>query len=404
MKKLAVVVSAILALSLAAPAIVSAEFTFDGKLESKLEYSKNNDEDRFELKGWSGLKLETGFEAGSEELPLKAVVELGGWAVNAGLDENDQLTEDVPFDQLPGLIDTAQLEIQKAYLQADGPFWNGGPSLVTRIGDVTIDYDNWMAYLGDKKGVTIDDVKVGPAEARFFYAWKEAYGAAVNARVKDLNLNGVVIRHDDDVQVGGGAELALADNISLAARFALDRAHSKAYQFDATFIPVENVTLTGMYRAADDGYAAEYQYEEQEDEDIIPKPGEARTRLGVDTELAGFQVSGSAELEEMKLVKNTVGLRKELELAGLLVNGAYDLTMEHGDKLALTHALAADTSLNMIPHLQNVNLAGNVTINPDSTVEWGAHAGYAAPNGIELGAHYDSADGASVTAGVAVEF
>ena len=85
MKKLATLISAALVLSLAAPAFAAVEV--GGKLGTEFTVQKNA-ADEWELKGETGLELETKISAEGGR-PVKAVIQLTPWKLESGEFDDD---------------------------------------------------------------------------------------------------------------------------------------------------------------------------------------------------------------------------------------------------------------------------------------------------------------------------
>ena len=66
---------------------------------------------------------------------VKAVVQIQPWKLNG---------TDV-FGSTEDLTKNLSLAVSKMYIEANGPFWNGGPDMVTRLGDLDISYNPWVA-------------------------------------------------------------------------------------------------------------------------------------------------------------------------------------------------------------------------------------------------------------------
>src|SRR5690606_22007370 len=123
--------------------------------------------------GETGLELETKISAEGGN-PVRAVIQLTPWELKSGeFDDDDKPVGD--FGAHHPEAEAVKIGIDKAWLETEGAYWHGGPSVRTRIGDVDIDWDQYVGYLEDKRGVTVEGIQVGPVTADAFYVWDEEH-------------------------------------------------------------------------------------------------------------------------------------------------------------------------------------------------------------------------------------
>lgn len=437
MRKLGILLSAALVLSMAAPAFAALEL--DGRLGTEVELKKVNGE--WVVDGKSGIQLESGLvaEGGTS---VKAVVELEPWEIDYGFDEGDE--DDPTDDEITGVIGAhpasgpLSLQVKKAWIETVGPYWHGGPDVKTRIGDVEIEWNDYVGHLGDKAGVTVEGMKIGPAEARAFYAWDGAtrpMGVQADASLGGLNLSGIAVRRGGENNFAFSAGTQLAPGLNLSGELALDGENRSLYRVEASADNlVGGIKVTAAYRGADDAFAPVYTVD-PEDEDGDPvgrndrenvnydlldgfsvtaetthagvhmsasydEPHQELT-LAADTELHGFELGAETVLVEKKVEETNLSVKRGFTLGALDVTGKYKAKIVPGNDVE--HKFSAETTTDVIPQLRGLELSGEVKLVGDE-ISWNAGADYKAPNGLQLGAVYDSEDGPSLSAGVTVEF
>ena len=152
MKKLTIALVALMVMSLGASAF-AAELTVGATVDNSIEW---NETDR-----WAG--------SNSVEVDLGLAGEDSNLSAHLGLKNTD---EDTPF----GL---GQLEIDKAWIENQGAFWNGGPSLTTRLGSLDVKHSDLVATVKNN-GASVDGLEIGDATIGGFMAWNNAMDAGVN--------------------------------------------------------------------------------------------------------------------------------------------------------------------------------------------------------------------------------
>lgn len=434
---MALMLSAAMVLSLAAPAFAALEF--GGRLGTELELRKENGE--WVVDGRSGIQLETDLVAESGT-SVKAVVQLEPWEIDYGFDEGDE--DDPDDDKITGVIGAhpssgpLSLQVEKAWIETVGPYWHGGPEVTTRIGDVEIEWNEYVGHLEEMAGVTVDGVRVGPAIARAFYAWDGAarpMGMQADASFGGLNLSGMVVRRGGENNLAFSAGMDVMPGVNLMGELALDGENRELYRVQASADDlIGGIKVSAAYRAAHEDFSPIYTVDPV-DEDDNPVGRNDRenvnydlltgfsvavetTQAGVhmlasydqphreltlaaDTTVHGFEIGGDTVLVDRKVEESNLSVKRNFTLAGLDITGKYKAKFV--PESDTEHKLSAKATTNMIPQLQGLGLSGEVKLVGDD-LSWSAGADYAAPNGLKLGAEYDSEDGPSLTAGVTVEF
>ena len=440
MKRIAAMLSAALVLSLAAPAFAAVEF--GGKLATEFELHKVADE--WVIDGKTGLEIETEVRAEGGD-PIKAVVELSPWRFESGFDDDGD-PED-PFENPPSLIALSDLSIKKAWIETQGAYWNGGPAVSTRLGDVDVKWNDYVGYLDERRGITVQGLPVGPSLVSAFYAWDtdddtRPYGVSASANIEGVDLSGILVRKADETNYAFGAGMSVMPGIDVKGALALDGQSKMLYRAEATAEGlIEGVKVTAAYRHADEDFRPAYTIPaEDEDGDTIgtghdiadrnhednvnydlrtgfsvsaettqsgvhmvasyDQPTEV-AKFKADTEVQGFKLAGEAKMRSGKVEKTELEVGKNLTLAGFDVETNYKAVIKPGNDVE--HKISAESKTDLIAQLQGLSLAGEVKL-VGSDVSWNTSAKYTAPNGLNLGAKYDSVEGASATAGVKVEF
>lgn len=399
MKKLATLISAALVLSLAAPAFAAVEV--GGKLGTEFTVQKNA-ADEWELKGETGLELETKISAEGGR-PVKAVIQLTPWKLESGeFDDDGNPTGDFGEGHAPKA--PVEIGIDKAWLETEGAYWHGGPSVRTRIGDVDIEWEQYVGHLPDKRGVTVEGIEFGPVTLDAFYAWDgdaRPMGFAARSTIQGIDLNGMVVRRGDEANLSVGAAMEVIPGIDVSGKLALDSERRHLYRLEATADNLlEGIKLTVGYRGADDAFNPMYTHRYEDDD---PSKDELYDLLdgfnvAAETVQSGFVIKG--DYDDPKGEAN-ISVSREMLVAGLPVSGEYKAKIQRGEDVE--HTVKASTTLDLIPQLQGLTLSGEVKLQ-GGDVGYEAAADYVAPNGINLGAKYVSDEGFSATAGVTVEF
>ncbi|MBE3577149.1 MAG: hypothetical protein IMX00_05600 [Limnochordales bacterium] len=406
MKKLAAVVSAALVVAMAAPVVVAGP-TLSGSLEGKITWNQGQDP-----QSGANLDLKLGFQAGDR---TKAVLELSP----------------VIDDQNAWGVDIDNIGITKAYVETQGPWFNGGPEVTTRLGDLDIDYSPYVATIhsteGKTRGISVSGLRIGGFDVAAFHAWDsnagaseyrllngQASGARVATQIAGINLavTGVVEGEDAAVAVEGSTQVL--PNVTLGGALARDFAHrANLYRVNAAIQPVSNLTLKAEYGRVPSIYAPLYAYENDDDSFVTQTRGKAVIGLNAQTQQAGFNLGAGVKLaraegaRQFSRTETTFTAGRSVSLMGMPVEANYTLTIDGNNQIK--HELAGKTTLSLVPQLQNVTLDGRVTMQ-NSELTYEANAGYTAPNGMTFGLHYASQAtdtlpaGLSADAGLKVEF
>jgi hypothetical protein len=284
-------------------------------------------------------------------------------------------------------------------METTGAFWNGGPELVTTIGDIDVDFNDYVANLSDGNGVKVEGIEVGPVNARAFYAWDQGrVGAAVDTAYADIDLGAAVVTDGENIEAAGSAGTELS-GVKVKAEAALDENSNFAYKLTGETEIMPNVTVKGGYRDSENFSS---QNAKLDDGDPVAYDNHKGFNVGVATTQYGIAMEANYDQPKEEV---TFAADKDVELAGLNIKGEYDA--KYVKDQAIEHKVKVTSPLDLVPQLQGLELSAGATINEDNTEgenSWNVGADYEAPNGINLGAQYHSNDGPSAYAGLKVEF
>lgn len=490
MKKLTIALAVFLALALAAPAAASTNVKVGGSLETKLRLAPGQD-----LSASSDLKLNLGMDMGTGG-KIRAFVGFSPISYSpffSGIPNAPGASPQPLGGQTATSLNLPEvLTIKKAYLEAEGPYWLGGPELVTTLGDLTLDYSPYIMSKGaweegtgtqdinpanpsgpvvigspvDIEGAGLARVAIGPATFAGFYGWNpttnRARGTMATATLPGVNLSGAIVRAgiDNEVAYAGSITFSPTERIDISGLYAMDVPRRAAVQkvdaiikglpvevlpgltlklgyrnFDRNFNPIYrdrswNTTANKPANVVDqnkgqrgvnaevsstlrgvDVKAAVDQYERRDIGGFIE--GTKRTiDLGAGTAVEGFKLKGGAQLvstnlpevtdpEDRNVVTYTFGAEKDFQVENLAIKARYNLTVPSND--VITHEIEGSTVLDPLPSIKGVKVSGKYTLR-GSSGDLTASAVYGAPNGMNLGLHYSTAEGPYATAGMKLEF
>ncbi len=395
MRKTVIALIAALALVVAAPAM-AAEINLGGSLETRFNFAPKHEEEPW--KDWgimadNGLSMKLDVNAGEK---IRVGLEFG--TAEVGLDEDGELDDEHsdPTGENPAQLD---ITLKKAYLETTGAFWHGGPELVTTIGDIDVEFNDYVATLSDGNGVKVEGIEIGPVNARAFYAWdKGQVGLAADANYAGIDLGAAVVTDGEDFEAAGSAGTEIS-GVRVTAEGAVDRNSNLAYKLTGETELMPNVTVKGSYRDSEN-FASENA--KKDDGEPVAYDNHKGFNVGVATTQYGIAMEASYDQPTEKVAFSA---EKEMELAGLNIKGEYDATYKKDQ--AIEHQIAVSAPMTLVPQLQGLELSAGATINKDNVEgdnSWNVGAEYQAPNGINIGAEYHSVDGPSAYAGLKVEF
>ena len=417
MKKLIILMVALLVVTMASTAMAAIEL--GGKAETQLEVTRDEDGE-WQLTGKTGIDVQTGFVASGGQ-NVKAVVTLAPWRLN-NFDNRGNPTGDFAGDY-PSADPTYPLTITRMHLESQGAFWHGGPDLTTRVGDVVLNWNPYVAQMGLKRGVSVEGIEMGPIAAGAFYTLDHnTLGLNVGAEIEGINLKGMAVRHDLGNEFAAQADFEAVPGINLDGYFALDREQNALYRVNTSVETVPNMVLKAGYRANNDFDALNKNvnaYDEHTGFNIGMETEQSgvklaanyddptkKAQLDAETKIEEIDLWASAELIEQQLRETTFGARRAIPVIDIPIIGEYEGWIGYeNDTRTQKHSLRAVATIeDMIPQLQGLSLDSEVMIQDAQLAHWEIGADYAAPNGIDLGARYNNVVGPSITAGLKASF
>ncbi len=425
MKRIAAIVAAIMVLTLAVPGLAAIDL--NGKLETKFQLTRENDD--WKLGAKTGLEVETGFNAGGGD-GVRAVVKLN--ALNAGadsFDEDGNPTKDLRTYNYPN--ETMKLEITEAYLESEGAFWHGGPEVYTRIGDMELNWNDYVAHMGKHRGILVDGINLGPAKARAFLGWDREgnnprnIGFQAEASVEGVDVEATVIRTRGAQEAALSVGTDIMPGLRADGVVAIDADMNPIYRVNARYEVAPGTTLIAGYRG-NKNFNPTYTNPVDEDDNVVYDE-HTGFNVGIETEQSGVKLSADydnptatanvkaetqveqidvwaeAKIQDRAMQNVKFGAKRDIPVIdGLNIAGEYEGKYVPNEKIE--HTLKASTSTDLIPQLQGLAVNGEVKLLGTELKAWKVGASYSAPNGINLGAEYHSENGPLMTAGMKASF
>lgn len=400
MKKTAIVLASALILALAAPMGFAASIDISGQMESRFEYKQDQD-----TKEW-GFGGKTGFEL-TPTLRVGDNVEMG-MQLKTHDDELDKDgNPDRPFEDghKPLSVDVSRL-----WLTTTGPFWQGGPSVTTTIGDKDIKWNEWVAHLGNSRTIAVEGIDLMVADADVFYAWDEVgedeelelvnpMGLRLNSEFAGVEMNGMLLRQGNAINAAFGAATEL-DGVHVDGVAAMDADYRYAFKVNASMNPAEDVTLSAGYRQMQDGFSPLHA-RTNDDGNIVPFHEDSHAagfNIGVETVQHGFTLGA---MYDQPTEKATVSAARTFDVYNHALDAKYEASFVPGNNME--HELEASTTTDLVPYVPGIGLDGKVKLAGEA-ISYEVNSTYTAPNGISLGAGYHSEDGPVVSGGLKLEF
>lgn len=394
----------------------------------------------FDLLGRGGVRLQLGSVLTSQDGTIRGVINLRSAEVGGIGDFAD-------LDTFGSSI--INLYVDSAYLEAEGPWWVGGPSVITRIGRHNVSYSDWVAHRVGHNGIGISGLQLGQLAIDAYAGWTEDdRPVALRARA-DLDVFEVDTTFVDR-RAGSGRvtdlvahlNIDLLEDVRLLATVARDGEHEVfAYRGEANLGPFSGVDVDFAVWSTPEEFAPRYANYGAEnpvftadsrgvkvgastvwsgiqlrgavsDLGRVSDPNWKQRIYSVDgeTNLEGFDVSFGFAHENLNgVTARTIEVGVARELAGILLG--YTGKLRSGEPLE--SVVTASTTRNL-PIFGDVDLSGRVRVKSGTDTQVDASAKWQAPNGINLGLHYanyeltgirpGNADGFYATAGYVLQF
>ncbi len=421
--------------------------TLGGKLSSEVAYDLEGKESSTITD--LTLELGVGFTGGQT---IRGVVEMTpmGWSF-----ENGSIVIDEDHSETYGL------GIKTAYIEAAGPYWTGGPAMVTRVGDLDLAYSPFILDTKKIDGISITGLTMGSVTMDAFYGrymGEEDHQPAAGGRIgvtmpiaamdaaivksgaedidylarasvvpmSNLVINGLVAgeANDDQIAIRAEAEYGI-DFLPIDVAASVGFRHTSG-AFDPTFMakgnrnPVDGeeghtavtaalATQVGRFGVTVDGELLGTGNDWKMDDQRAIGAAVATNFRGLDLR-AGHRLTQRIEEETTTNTNETsvgVSINERALLPNLVVSASYDATVTNFSLEGMRHVARAAVGAD-VGAFRGVKVAGLYDSRPaeddpsrELTVD------YTAPNGVNLGYAY-SVTGETVNnkvfAGVEVSF
>lgn len=408
MRKGAVLLSLALALALALPAYADVQIT--GELKGNFKYNLLEEENPLstEAEAKTSLKLTSSNARGEINLSLNGAKRaLGAPALNQNI--------------------TPKLE--SAWLEVDGAYYEGLPSVTTKIGRFWEVIDPWVASFGYKEGqpgvaegVKLSGISAGPVDVVGFVGWFAEYHNDYKAnRLAGVSLSGNLDIADvraTYVAVDGttlssndyavSATVNPADGVKLTGAFANNGANeATAIKVGGEFQVIDNVTLKGSYWTYDDGFNPAFPKRKDD------KPGEKPTEFTAGGDEKGFEVGAStkqfgADLSATYKATTDVDGNNEKNTVKLTASRNFDLPVLEGFKASLeTEFNLSDDDADPAITAKTEFTVAKIKVKTESKLHDEFHkieTEYTAPNTIKLKSKFEFKEGETSTSELVAEY
>lgn len=242
-----------LALLFALPAHAAVQIT--GEVKGSFTYDLLEEENPFTAKGQATTSIKLTGEAARGE-------------INFNLNGPDRDLGKSAFQaEVTPRLDSAWLEV-------DGAYYEGLPSVTTKIGRFWEVIDPWVASFGYKgggaaEGVKLSGIELGPVQAVGFVGWFDGYhadyaanrlsGLSLNTRVDPAEVRATIVAVEGDTadsqDFAVSATLTPVEGVKLNGAFANNGANeASAFKVGAEASVIPSVTLKGTFWNTGDGF------------------------------------------------------------------------------------------------------------------------------------------------------
>ncbi len=432
MRKL-IVLSLVIALVAVAP-VSAAGLDFSGAIETEIKVNKNGDD--LEVVPGSELTLNLGINAAEDK--VRAGVEFG--------------LESEGDDLMPTDINLGHIALKKAFIEADGPYWYGGPEATTRFGTLDIGYSPY-ASVQDHSGISISGVDLDVVGLGAFYGLEGAHGHVLGLRsdlylLDDVSLGASLINDAEILRVQVDAAAAPIEGLIVAGNLAFDHIEGFDLNMDnlwtlqADYELMEGTNIVAGYKHISEDFEPRYVAAKTKNEDAehdwvhLPRAKDsglfvafateqqgvnlnaaydqmfAEASIGASTEYEGFKFGVETVLDvpavsSIATKTTTFGVGREFEIMeGLAIDASYEGKWTGGEVRTLVHTIGASTTLGLVPAIDGLELSAEVSASEldFDSVGYKVGAEFAAPNGVNLGIEHARFEGTTFNAGLMVEF
>ena len=437
MKKLAVVLAAVMVAALALP-VSAATIDLGGKLTSEVYHDFVQG-----AGGSTALELSAGIGLIGKQ-NVRGVVKVSGMKWSLDLAENGQI----------GLPNTENMSIT-AYLETVGPYWTGGPSVATRIGDLELAYSPFILKTKAVDGISVSGAAVGPIGIEGFYGWsggQAVRGALAKTEFAGVGLDGALVKVGNaEADYMAHAAAVPMPGLAIEALYAAQSntnaaAMRAAAAYKIPFLPLP-VTASAGYRRTGEAFAPTFRSTEKGNP-LEGQAGVAAITAGLDTSVAGFDIAVDGEIlgrnndgklddersigaavgtrigwvdvaaghkisqedlttEDPSTTNTTtlgVGFAERPILPNLVMSASYNATITNFSLAGMRHVAKAAVGAD-VGALRGISVSGMIDSQPkqgDPGRELGIE--YGAPCGVKLGYSYNDIDTNKIYAGLEVSF
>lgn len=428
-----IVLSLVIALVAVAP-VSAAGLSFGGAIETEISVNKNGED----------LQVVPG-----SELTLNLDISAADDKVRAGVEFGLEREED---ELMPTDITLGDIALKQAFIEADGPFWYGGPEATTRFGTLNIGYSPYASFQ-NRSGISISGVDLDVIGLSAFYGLPGAEGHVLGLRsdlyvMDDVNLGASVINDDEILRVQVDAAAALIEGLIVAGNVAFDHTEDSGIKMDnlwtvkADYEIAEGTNVVAGYKHITEGFEPRYIAPKTKKENAehdwihLARAKDSGLFVGFETEQQGVNLNAAYDqmfaeasigagtvyegfafnLETVLAVPavssiatktTTFGVGREFDIMeGLAIDAKYEGKWTGGEVRTLVHTLGASTTLGLVPAIDGLELSAEVSASELSLDSLGYKVGaeFAAPNGVNLGIEHARYAGTTFNAGMKVEF
>lgn len=399
-----------------------------GSIEAELAVVQKVGAPGFDLVGRGGVVLALKSVLEAEEGTVRAVINLAS-PTTGGIGDFADLTT---FGSLTAL----ELVVDSAYLEAEGAWWVGGPSVVTRIGRHNVSYSDWVAHEVGHNGIGIAGLQLGLLELDGYVGWTaDDRPAALRARgALDLfEFDGTLVNR----RVVGGTDrvndVAVeihfdpAEVLHTVSTIARDgETGDLAYRVEGEFSQFAGLLLDAAVWSTPENFAPRYaDYAALEP---VFNQDERGVKIGASTVWEGIELRGTAAQQGLHSDPNwqlrVLGVEAETEygqfdllfgLEHINLNGTNSRNLKFGVATELFGVLVGYEGLlpsndslestvtasttQELPILGEVDIEGRLWAKNGVDTEVRVGATWQAPNGLNLGLHYANYEDAGVRPG-----
>ncbi len=440
MKKLAVAIAVMIVVVMALP-VSAAQINLSGKLSTEAAYDFGSG-----ASTTSDLTLELGTTfSGGQTIKGVVVVNPTNWLTKNG---NDRGLTSKGIDTNKG--------IKKAYLEATGPYWMGGPAMITRMGDLDMAYSPFIMETSAIDGASVSGMKVGPVGIDGLYGMSAgtlAVGGRLGVDLGIASMDAALVRvapteYDYQARVSATPIDRLVVNGLVAGQTNTKTTAIRANaEYGIGFLPIDVLASVGYrqtglafnptFRSKAKGNPVDGQQgisavnaalatkigafgvtvdgEILGNDDDWKMDDERSIGAAVATKVRGFDIKAGhrltqaiAEPEDTFTNKTSLGIAmsERALLPNLVVSASYDATVTNFSFADMRHVARAAVGADM-GAFRGVSVSAlydSKPVNADTDPSRELTVGYAAPNGVKLGYAYDNLGTSKVSAGMEVGF